>query len=1125
MILVPMTVMGLVTDRNGNGRQFADIAVNYELLQELSVLGGEIEPKPFSRTAPPQAGVHLHFILPSGLTRGMETDSGFAYPAVPDRYLVTRISVDKTRPERPVIRHKAWLLESSYVGTDNTDSVTIPDFFGGGTMCRYLGRSYPYEETKEAGTYLDQLTALGSGTPWFAACYQTCRTVFGFHDRMEDAGPGEYLYAVAGWYSRPEQSPLHGLSGDAYRARLEQLGFSLDEAYLQDHDGDLVLHGCLFHVPWDGPDGHYPSAGPQGKIQLAVGNSSMEALSAAAAKGICTRTGQNAEDLERILNLLQADLLGVLGENDGLLRSEDRLHRRQFGELGDRMEWLLKPLDETARGGLGSGIKHRDPDLEGRLRQLNRLEEEAGALRDMEASKKDELYDVWYTYMLLYTYPSPPFVKKPLTKEIILGEAHRILSELEEYGKACQKKEAERDEAANALRSAAAKQAFQLERQSAREQYFFPLDPVVLAVGDGVDRTPLFEETGTLPVRKDAEILSSVEFQTGGVRLRWDKDTLAPYCDTFLNRQDVPGCFPALYHEALFLYLAEGCAEPSYTGTPPAPAAVLAYAPPWNPLFLEWRVRLQPSRSKAEPDDTMSFWTLGDLDYQYAAEHTGAEYKQYAGRTVLTPQAAWGLSSAIMRDVESFRDDEALYRRLLELAQRADKLPVLSQTLSGMTQALLCKEQAYSFPIFGVSDETEAFSARVREKIGSYGELSLNVNHEFLPLRGGLMSVGTLCMVDTFGQAADLDRLTGDPIIAQSMRQEPYEENGRALLQPRLAGAARLTFEWENGEDGAICGYLMPDFLNRRIGIYDAAGGYLGNLHLVHLPGGGTGARYSALEAPPRQTEGERHLQYLVQEITKSGDGVFEAFLQVLDERLSEQISTDSTDGQQLPFLTGRPLAVMRARLGISWRGLLPYAKTFPQFGKRNTSGFETSRIPARLGDIRYTSDGLAGYFTGGCAPETYSVFYPAYGVETEARGYLCCNHELPLHMQQREASGGGEAPEEAELTLLLDVRGSVHVRTGLLPVYEKRPDFTLYQAAIEAMSLRLPVYPVLGGTQTLNLPQLDREAPFFWHCKGKHGVWRQEIGQTPQAADLEQGKNWLMDGYMSREGENADEG
>ena len=94
MILVPMTVVGLVTDRNGNGKRFADISVNYELLQKLSVLGGEIEPKPFSRTAPLQAGVHLHFILPGGLTRGIETENGFLYPAVPDRYLVTRISVE-----------------------------------------------------------------------------------------------------------------------------------------------------------------------------------------------------------------------------------------------------------------------------------------------------------------------------------------------------------------------------------------------------------------------------------------------------------------------------------------------------------------------------------------------------------------------------------------------------------------------------------------------------------------------------------------------------------------------------------------------------------------------------------------------------------------------------------------------------------------------------------------------------------------------------------------------------------------------------------------------------------------------------------------------------------------------
>lgn len=58
----------------------------------------------------------------------METENGFDYPAVPDRYLVTRLTIVKSTPDKPVITHKSWILESSYVGRDNVGSISIPEF-------------------------------------------------------------------------------------------------------------------------------------------------------------------------------------------------------------------------------------------------------------------------------------------------------------------------------------------------------------------------------------------------------------------------------------------------------------------------------------------------------------------------------------------------------------------------------------------------------------------------------------------------------------------------------------------------------------------------------------------------------------------------------------------------------------------------------------------------------------------------------------------------------------------------------------------------------------------------------------------------------------------------------------
>ena len=1125
MILVPVKIAGLIVDENGNGREYADIAVNYGLLDSYSVLGGEIEPKPFTKTAPPPAGVHLHFILPDGLTQGKEMEKGIEYPAVPDRFLITRIQVDQSSPDQPAIRHKAWILESSYVGTDNTDSVTIPEFSDGECRHRYLGRVYPYEETVLPGRCLERLTAVEAGTPWFAACYQTCRSVFGFYDDMEGASTGDYTYTVIGWYSKEEQSPLYGLSADAYRACLEELGFSLKEKYVQECDAGLLLHGSLLHVKWEGKNGRYETAGPSGRISAAWGNSSSEALSALAAEKLAARTGKDRQDLERILNIIQTDQVGTLYGPDGILKAEDRMHRARFGSAGDRNEWKLRPKD---------GKINRNVELAKKLEKLNRLEQEYAVQKDQIESKKEELYDVWYTYMLLYAYPSPPIIKKPLTPEEIMAEAEKIVSELDMYQISCADIQKQRESVLCELEQEAQQEDMSLERGSAQEQYYVPLDPVFLIAGDGADRTDLFGEDGRyreddmLLVRKDSQILSAVSFQKAGQTISWSRETISRYCDEFPVREEIPECFINLYDETLFSVLSEGADEIQWEGTCPSPVAVTEFKPPWNPLFLEWRVHMLPSRTMAEPDDTMSRWELGDIDYSWCGsgqmQNSFYELKQYSGRLLLLPQAAQELSDSILRDLEYFKEDQALYDRLKEIAERAKHLPILSQPLGGIKEAFLCKEQAYSFPIFGVSEEGEKFSQIVRERIGEYGELALNTNQDFLPLRGAAMTLDTIRIADTFGQIVQADDLIDETVIAEPMCQENFCNKGFAMLQPRMNGPARLVFEWgdEGVESEAVCGYLMPDFLNQRLGIHDASGAYMGNLHLAYLPDGGTVARYSSLETTAREPANV-HLQYFIQAMTDSGDGVFKAFLGVLDKRVSVQTSSDGEQEQELAFLTGHPLAMVRARIGLQWQGLLPYAKNLGQFGRRNTFGFEKNTISARIGDIRYAGDSVAGYFAGGADAESYLTFYPPYGIETEGRGYFKCDHELELKMQQRKEADREEMSLSG-LTLLLDVRGSVHIRTGLLPVLEKKPEPGMFETALKEMHLQLPFYPVIGGKNGLNLPQLDTESPFFWFCRQSGEVIEEVVKRVTQETE-QAGKNYLMDGVMRRKEEKTDAG
>ncbi|MDD3360213.1 MAG: hypothetical protein PHW34_00895 [Hespellia sp.] len=1096
MILIPMALEVLIVNQFGNSRKFSNINVNYELLDSVSLLGGEIEPGVFEERAPLAPGVHLHFILPDGFTQGAETKDGFEYPAVPDRYLVSRISVNKEVPDKPVITHRSWMIESSYVGTDNVESVTIPMLTGEDSLCRYLGGNYPYEEKRPEGQALTKLTAVSGGSPYFAACYQECSSVFGFHDSCKDVGKGEFIYSVSGWYSKPEQSPFYGLTGLEYQEKINQMGFSMEGASVED--SQLLLHGSVFHVKWEGEMGTYEFGYPGGNVEVAVGNTSSEALSALVA-GKLAAEKEEAESVERVLNFLQYNLLAELGEMDGILRAEDRIHYQEFERLESGSVWQLTPQDDS--------MKKTKPEWDLALAKLNRLQEEWEHLSLQENSKKEELYDVWYTYMLLYSYPSPPFVKKPLTEEQIKQEADCIIEDFILLQKELAEKENSVKEQQEQVKALTEQAGFVLEKKDSGKPFFMPEVPVILAAGEGVSPSDLFGKDGRflpddkLKIRSEADVLSSIRYLDGGTEKGWDKTMLAPFLDSFVIAHGVPEAVLSVYEESILLYLVEGFEKTSYIGTLPSPIAAASYAPPWNPLFLEWRLELLTTRERKEEGGVMEDWKLGNLDFYSIFEGTPLGRCEYQGRMFITPHAVKGLGDSILRHLESFRYDEELYNKLKKIGEQISKLPVLSQNMTGMNENLLGKKQAYQFPIFGVTEEAKELAEKIKTYIPEYGEYSLDVNQPFLPIRAGFFKLSKLQVTDTFGQIADLT-----PDLTRVTLPETLRGDGRlkgyGTFPPRIAGGARLNLQWGDEEPDFICGYLMADFLNGRVNLFHKSGEYVGNLHLIHLPDKTTKAK---LEWENRNKL-DGHLELLALELEKQAPGVFTHYLELFDQRLSGQISRDETDNQELSMLIGRPIAVVRGALSLLYQGVLPVSKVLEDFGAHQTYGFEKNQYPVRIGDVRYASDGLIGYYCGELDAKTYDNFYPAWGSKVKEDGYFHCDSHRMLSLNGK--------PEL--LTFLLDVRGSIHVRTGILPVYEMKPDYTCFSESLKKMKLFLPFYPVLKGEEPVNLPQIgDKNDPFFLLYKADSEFCREAVKEAPGEGEAKKEKMTLVDGYM----------
>jgi hypothetical protein len=194
---------------------------------------GQDPAKPFVDVEPLEPGVHLHWALPDGLTRGAHenaADPFLRFPAVPDLWLIVRwnpppparkaservpagtviqagltLSVDSRRS------YHAWVLDALTRVATPLDSWTPPDPASKRLRLTAVGE-------------LDQGQLLPRATPdevqnrlFDGAYYPASRNRFGFYDSLAGAGPGPYSYVVVGWYARLSEDPLHAAGNDEAR--------------------------------------------------------------------------------------------------------------------------------------------------------------------------------------------------------------------------------------------------------------------------------------------------------------------------------------------------------------------------------------------------------------------------------------------------------------------------------------------------------------------------------------------------------------------------------------------------------------------------------------------------------------------------------------------------------------------------------------------------------------------------------------------------------------------------------------------------------------------------------------------------------------------------------------------
>ncbi len=537
-----------------------------------------------------------------------------------------------------------------------------------------------------------------------------------------------------------------------------------------------------------------------------------------------------------------------------------------------------------------------------------------------------------------------------------------------------------------------------------------------------------------------------------------------------------------------------------------SPHAVTVWKQAWVPLYIEWEVELAL-------DDGLSNWALGELDYEPAPGAEPGPSRMLKGRSLLTGSGAKAFAnavSALLEEEDRFEraddglvdaDEESLLRTVISHARVAD---TLSAALDGLREQLLGFEAQLAIG----DDDVE---------IVPTGTVTL--------MRAGRAYLTRLRVVDAFGRPLELPSDALESMIISEAAQPPDELEapaGTILQPPRILQPSRMMIRFLDAEDDAqearidqsdpsavrspVAAWLLPDHVDRALEVFDAAGEPLGQLRHESLGGGVVWEGAPGIPGPigraPAETIANFHttafVTGLVQrdaaeralEDVERSESPLSALLRVIDTTLWTVDPFGDTGVEHFSVITGRPIALVRARLQLDVLSdldsfdLAPDPRAVRQAAYDRLSQLE---FEVRLGALTRFEDGLLGYFVN----DDYSHFYPVHArVPEEAlpsgphTGYLGpadSTAEFNENPTPKEIVTPYLVPDPTVaikpgqtvyLTLLMNPGSKVHVTAGILPRKSIALSRDFIAEALDRIAPSLRMGPVLVDPKTIRMPR-----------------------------------------------------
>ena len=551
----------------------------------------------------------------------------------------------------------------------------------------------------------------------------------------------------------------------------------------------------------------------------------------------------------------------------------------------------------------------------------------------------------------------------------------------------------------------------------------------------------------------------------------------------------------------------------SFSGTAPSPVGYNRWIRnPWIPLILQWDVRLTPQ----VPVDGVTAYAASFLTDGYRLEDDGIDLVPASSPAAVEPQGYQGtvglsgrleinLQNQITKYLASYPGDSIgpeLSQALSSLAKV--KVPMMAQALGGLREAFRMRHRILQLPVY---DPYEAWSGpgatfsntAVHNAVGSENASASIPVGSYNPITAGYLWVYRLRLVDAFGQVRDINVKNQPPIRSSSLRPTTDVLAGHpALLRPRFAQPARLSFQWLSADDdeietnsapasSPICGWMLFNHLDGSLMIYDQAGSALGAFSTrgqFWQGAPGNDESYLRLIADVFAST-NRHLRNVALAISGAASpaAFLDDLLRVIDDTATLIEPPNARQHRTTSVLFGQPLAIVRAQVGLELQGLATIDESWAAFdhaiksGARQTSRsdarFPDVEVPVRLGDVTNLSDGLIGYFIDDGSPGAFQTFYAAAAAAGATAGVV-----TPARKPVAVTSRDGSKP--VTLTMLIDPRAEVHATTGLLPVTSISIDPSMYSDALRRMSVVFLVAPLATSARRHVVP-LPVEAGASW--------------------------------------------